>query len=783
MRYPPISLVMLAIVSAMLPRARAGNPFTKQSPTGDIGFMGKVGPPGRFGHATVVTDESQMFVFGGQAASSNGDFLNDMWMYDWTTGIWVAHSANELLCDQCSTCQNDNSTCYDWTGLRPYSQPLLKEGKNRQTREVPSGRVGHSMSIVLNRETGERDTLVMYGGESIDCNDYCDDLWHYNYKNKIWSKKAEANYTKSRPIRRWKHATTDYYDAVFMFGGHSQRLLQTSATGNITEELQYYYDKDEVYNADSPLFMDDMWVYNATEREWEYLVPKCTTCDPNATEADGTANRDLTGPRGRISATLVVHGDSLYLFGGYAHGGKSNFVSLYPVGNATQYPSLESKYFLNDIWKYDILTNSWTELLPVKGYEVRPPARFAHSAAIVMKGTHVIMLVHGGKTWNDEIGDMWQYNISSNVWTLLQGDGDFPSRRHGATMVAVGQSTAQRTGASGQSGRALIFGGHGCLFGLDYADAAQAAADATTQGRTYTDPLTGTAVEWSNKYSMTADGYLQIDGVSVVSADDSMWLAALNDTIQAANGYGEVICTEILDDLWQYLPDECPKDCSRVGTCSFNVCNCVDGFFGADCSQPLCPKSNCTFDAIGRGMVCEHCSGRGDCVDGACVNCKYPSSGVSCENDVGQCETCECYKDAGKTPPEGLDCGVVLVCPKNPSIATSAECAGNGECVDGVCKCYPGFTDSMVVTRAGDARIPARLDANGTVIAAPECGYDDDPAKALENRFAPSLITAACEPTYIPDCGGYLYQLAGSGHIRVLVSFIFALLTFELVIA
>jgi hypothetical protein len=781
MRYPAISLVVIAIVSAILPTARAGNPFAKQSPTGDVGFLGKVGPPGRFGHAAVVTDDSEMFIFGGQAASSNGDFLNDMWMYDWNTGIWVAHSLNELLCDQCSTCQNDNSTCYDWTGLRPYSQPLLLEGKNRQIREVPSGRQGHSLSIVLNRETGERDTFVLYGGESIDCNDYCDDLWHYNYKNKLWSKKAEADYTKDRPIRRWKHATAEYYDAVFMFGGHSQRLLQTSATGTIAAEDQYYYDTDVVYNGDSPLFMDDIWVYNATEREWEFLVPTCTTCDSSQTEADGTANRDLTGPRGRISPTLVTYEGSLYLFGGYAYGGQSNFVSLYPVGNATQYPSLESKYFLNDIWKYDILSNSWTELFPVTGYEARPDPRFGHSATVVLKGTDVIMLIHGGKTWDDEIGDMWQYNVSSNVWSLLQGEGDFPSRRYGATMVAVGQASALRSGASGQSGRTLIFGGHGCLYGVYYADATQAAVDATTQGRTYVDPVTGSAVEWSSKYSMTSDGYLQVNGVSVVGADDSTWLAATDATIQAANGYGEVICTEWLDDLWQYLPDECPNDCSRSGTCSFNVCQCIDGFFGDDCSQPLCPNSNCTFDAIGRTMVCDHCSGRGDCVDGACVNCEYPSSGTSCENDVGLCTTCECYETAGVTPPEGLDCGVVLVCPRNPSIATSAECAGNGECVSGVCQCYPGFTDSMVVTRAGDARIPARLDVNGTVLPAPECGYDDDPTAA--SKFNSLLITDACEPIYIADCGGYLYQLAGSERTRILVSFIFALLTFELVIA
>jgi len=769
--------LMTAIVITTRHPAHAGNPFAKEAPTGDVGFLGKVGPPGRVGHAAVVTDDSEMFIFGGQAASSNGDFLNDLWMYDWNTGIWIAHTTNELLCDQCSTCQNDNSTCYDWTGLRPYSQPQLPEGKSRQTREIPSGRYGHAMSVVLNRETGERDTFVMYGGESVDCNDYCDDVWHYNYKNKVWSKKANSAYTKDRPVRRWKHAMTDYYDAVFMFGGHSQRLLQTKATGTVADKDKFYYDTDAVYNGDSPLFLDDIWVYNATEREWDYLVPNCTTCDPTLLEPDGTANRDVTGPRGRLSPSLVTYGDSLYLFGGYAYGGQSNFASLYPVDNTTKYPSLETKYFLNDLWRYDILTNVWSELFPVSGYETRPPPRFAHAATMVLRGDDVIMLVHGGKTWNDEIGDVWHYNLSSNVWSKLEGEGEFPSRRFGATLVPVGQASALKLSTLPQSGRALLYGGHGCLYGQYYEAAADAAAAATTQARTYIDPVSGDSIEWSNKYTMTADGYLQIDGLTITDAGNSSWLAATDATIQAANGYGEMICTERLDDLWQYLPDECPNDCSRAGTCSFNVCRCTEGFFGVDCSQPLCPASNCTFDHVGRVTVCNLCSGRGECVDGACINCEYPSSGVGCENAVGLCTTCDCYTDAGVEAPSDLSCGVQLLCPRNPSTTSTTECAGNGVCVDGVCECFPGFTESMIVTRAGDARIPAKLSDNNTVIPAPECGYDADPTAT--SKFNPALVTAACTPLYTSDCGGFLYQMAGSERTRVLVSLILAVLTFE----
>ena len=114
------AMVMVIALTCALetPRgARAGNAFARQTPVGDLGFLGVPGPPGRSGHKAVVTDDSQMFIFGGRAKSTNGDFLNDFWMYDWETGSWVAYTPNELLCDQCSTCQEHGSNVLRLDGI------------------------------------------------------------------------------------------------------------------------------------------------------------------------------------------------------------------------------------------------------------------------------------------------------------------------------------------------------------------------------------------------------------------------------------------------------------------------------------------------------------------------------------------------------------------------------------------------------------------------------------------------------------------------------------------
>lgn len=77
----------------------ASNVFAKMKPLGDRGFHGDFGPPGRSGHVAVVNDESRMFVFGGKVRVPNGDYLNDLWLYDWNTGNWTAYNPNEMVCE------------------------------------------------------------------------------------------------------------------------------------------------------------------------------------------------------------------------------------------------------------------------------------------------------------------------------------------------------------------------------------------------------------------------------------------------------------------------------------------------------------------------------------------------------------------------------------------------------------------------------------------------------------------------------------------------------------
>jgi hypothetical protein len=474
----------------------------------------------------------------------------------------------------------------------------------------------------------------------------------------------------------------------------------------------------------------------------------------------------------------------LYLFGGYAYGGTTNFVGIYPTGISTDYPSLSTKYYMNDFWKYNITFNTWEELKPHPRYPIRPSPRFGHAAAISIKGSQVVMLVYGGYTWNDEIGDLWYYNISGDTWIKVEGEGEFPSRRYRAVMVPVGHSSQLRTGSTDQAGRALIYGGHGCLKGENYVDATKSKVESNI------DRILDIDRQWDTQYDMTGDGRITVRanvdeyGNPMLNTNPDLW-------IQTPSEYGEKYCYEELDDLWQYFPTSCPKDCSRRGVCEYNFCVCDQGFTGLDCSNVSCPADVCVFDYLGHKQVCNQCNNRGTCngYTGQC-ECEFPASGPSCReydclndcNGNGVCDNyrtnalgygrCECFTVDGRAAYTGLDCSIP-VCPANPSAKKETTCSDRGICVNGTCVCHPGYGDSFIYNelRPPDGGLYGiRIPTDANLNPLPGCGYDAEndaydvafrgpkPADPVSGR--PAL--PECQPIYVADCGGMLYDFAGA---------------------
>ncbi|MHA2253479.1 MAG: Kelch repeat-containing protein, partial [Candidatus Kariarchaeaceae archaeon] len=68
---------------------------------------------------------------------------------------------------------------------------------------------------------------------------------------------------------------------------------------------------------------------------------------------------------------------------------------------------------LNDTWSYDLKKNVWKELKPI----ISPSPRVWHSMVYDSENNKIMLF--GGVTVNDRVGDMWEFNYNTNTWTEI----------------------------------------------------------------------------------------------------------------------------------------------------------------------------------------------------------------------------------------------------------------------------------------------------------------------------------------------------------------------------
>ena len=154
--------------------------------------------------------------------------------------------------------------------------------------------------------------------------------------------------------------------------------------------------------------------------------------------------------------------------------------------------------------------------------------------------------------------------------------------------------------------------------------------------------------------------------------------------------YHGVICSEMFC---------APRDCGKVGECNTKLgkCDCIAGYGGAGCTkQDLC-LGNCT----GHGS-CTASRATADVDSSSACVCNDGFEGIGCENDGrcnskfggcgehGTCKDLECECDIGFT---GMQCEQ-KECPGN-------GCAGHGSCdpKTGTCTCEFGYVGEGCVER------------------------------------------------------------------------------------
>ncbi len=160
-------------------------------------------------------------------------------------------------------------------------------------------------------------------------------------------------------------------------------------------------------------------------------------------------------------------------------------------------------------------------------------------------------------------------------------------------------------------------------------------------------------------------------GLSYLAVDH---VAGIHPTTDSLN---ETHDTTVVDDMWQFGFDNCPRNCSDHGICTNGFCRCEPGFYGLDCSNATCPGSTCFYDDD-HVQHCKHC-----CFDGfdhieeddtyiagiAKIPCQPLEYGGFSGYSNGICDgfgTCQCVSSF-----LGEDCSI-RDCPDN--------CNDNGYC-------------------------------------------------------------------------------------------------------
>ncbi|MCE3226909.1 MAG: Kelch repeat type 2-containing protein [Bacteroidetes bacterium] len=211
--------------------------------------------------------------------------------------------------------------------------------------------------------------------------------------------------------------------------------------------------------------LNDLWKYNPLTNEWTWMKGSTSVNQQGNYGTQGVpAAANVPGAR-HHGVTWTDNSGNLWLFGGYGYSTSAT------IGN------------LNDLWKYDIVSNQWTWV--------------SGSNALNQNGTYGAQGVGGGgnvpggrygtKGITDNFGnlwlfggrgfpatggtmgplnDLWRYNIASNQWTWMKGGNAI---NQNGTFGGLGTFAPTNTPGSKEghvmwkdiTGNIMLFGGFG----------------------------------------------------------------------------------------------------------------------------------------------------------------------------------------------------------------------------------------------------------------------------------------------------------------------------------
>jgi N-acetylneuraminic acid mutarotase len=344
-------------------------------------------PGARFSASSWTDSSGNFWLFGGSGYDSTGGagYLNDLWQYSPSTGLWTWVSGGN----------GDNAS-----GL--YGTQGTASASNE-----PGARYAASSWI------DSSGNLWLFGGIGCDSSGTVgklNDLWEYSPSSNEWTWVSGGNVADAAGV----YGTLGAAAAGNVPGARYAASSWIDATGNLWLLGGYGYDSTGGVGA-----LSDLWQYSPITKVWTWISGGNAHNSAGVYGTLGTAAAgNVPGARQAANSWIDSSGN-LLLFGGYGYGSTGD------LG------------YLNDLWQYSPSTGLWTWLSGGNGNNASGiygtlataaagnvlGARQAASSWIDSSGD---LWVFGGVGYDStgdagNLNDLWQYSPSTKEWTWISG--------------------------------------------------------------------------------------------------------------------------------------------------------------------------------------------------------------------------------------------------------------------------------------------------------------------------------------------------------------------------
>ncbi|HEG44242.1 MAG TPA: hypothetical protein ENH94_09360 [Phycisphaerales bacterium] len=383
---------------------------------GTKGVADSANIPGARQYSTSWKDSTgDLWLFGGGGYDSVGDEgkLNDLWKFDGTNWTWVSGSD---ITDQ----------------LGVYGTKGVADAAN-----TPSARYfAFSWSDI-------NGFLWLFGGDGYDCDGNrgnLNDLWKFDGTNWTWVMGSDI---RNQP---GVYGTKGVADPNNIPDGRSNGVSWVDNEGN------FWLFGGSGYSG----YLNDLWKFDGTN--WTWISGSSTGNSVGIYGTKGVADA-ANIPGGRYGSVSWTDGDdNLWLFGGYG------------------YDSIGDRGWLNDLWKYNISSDTWTwvsgsdtedqpGIYGIKGIADVVNTPGARGGSVSWMDSEGNLWLFGGRGYdsagvNSYLNDLWKYDISTDVWAWIRGSDTINNSGVYSGSSAVPGARVSIISWNDSDGNAWIFGGY-----------------------------------------------------------------------------------------------------------------------------------------------------------------------------------------------------------------------------------------------------------------------------------------------------------------------------------